>query len=262
MDCKTCEQQLNEYLSAVPSKWRDQLVGVLCDIKLDKQKPDCESVTDCETLTTLSDFSIEGTVASITYTDENSVSYTRSFDIALVLNNLINETDPNCLATEEDWLNLSFSEKIQLLIDAECENCPDGVDVSIPFTANDTGLSCRYITSSTDPIPDNDPTFNHFIKFVGQDSQDTVYVDIPLIEDEGGWFVPASGDITIPSAMSGDYKIVLFLMTGQDYPGITLYDLDNNILATASSGNGPSSVSDTFNIGSLDHIIFSCQNSG
>lgn len=121
--CSTCKEQLTENLKAVPSKWREQLISVLCQIKEDKQNPDCQTVKDCETVTTLSDFDVDGTTASITYVDENSVSYTRSLDIALVLNNLLNEVDPNCLMSEEGWLNLNFVGKFQAIIDAHCDCC-------------------------------------------------------------------------------------------------------------------------------------------
>lgn len=123
MDCKECEVQLSDYLSAVPSKWREQLISVLCQIKEDKQNPDCQIIRDCETVTTLSDFNIDRTTASVTYIDEDSVSYNRSFDISLILNNLMNDIDPGCLMTEEDWLNLNFVSKFQAIVDSHCECC-------------------------------------------------------------------------------------------------------------------------------------------
>lgn len=123
MDCKTCKDQLTDYLKDVPSKWRDQLIILLCQIKEDKQNPDCQAVKDCETVTSLSDFVVDGSTASVVYTDENDVSYTRSFDVSLVLNNLINEVDPQCLMSEGDWLNLNFVEKFQSIVDSHCECC-------------------------------------------------------------------------------------------------------------------------------------------
>lgn len=122
-ECITCEEQLADYLQAVPSKWREQLIAVLCQIKLDKQNPDCEAVKDCETVTTLSEFEINGSTASITYTNEDSVSYQRSFDVSLVLNNLMNDVDPGCLMSEESWLNLNFVDKFQAIVDAHCDCC-------------------------------------------------------------------------------------------------------------------------------------------
>lgn len=121
--CTPCEEQLASYLQAVPSKWRDQLILVLCQIKADKLAPSCDEVKNCETLTSLSEFEIEGTTASITYKDEDSVSYTRSLDISLILNNLLNDVEPGCLMSEEDWLNLNFVDKFQAIVDAHCECC-------------------------------------------------------------------------------------------------------------------------------------------
>lgn len=123
MDCKECEKQLTEYLAEVPSKWREQLISVLCQIKTDKQALDCQVVKDCETITSLSEFTVDGSITSIVYTDENDVSYTRTFDVSSILDNLMNTIDPSCLMSEEDWLNLNFVGKFQAIVDAHCECC-------------------------------------------------------------------------------------------------------------------------------------------
>lgn len=123
MNCKECKDQLTEYLSAVPSKWREQFITVLCQIKEDKQNPECDVVKDCETVTTLTDFTVEQTTAVTTYTDENGVSYIRRFNVALILDNLMNQLDPGCLMSEEDWLNASYLTKFQTLIDSHCDCC-------------------------------------------------------------------------------------------------------------------------------------------
>lgn len=123
MACLTCEQQLATDLSALPSKWRDQLISVLCQVKRDKQKPECQDVKDCETLTTLSDFTTSGSSASVTFQDEHGVSYERSFDISDILNNLMNNLDPGCLMTSTEWENLNYQEKFQEIINKHCDCC-------------------------------------------------------------------------------------------------------------------------------------------
>lgn len=117
------KQQIEEMLDALPSKWRDQLATILCQIKEDKESVDCNKVKECETLTSLSNFTVSGTTVSIKYTNENGVQVTRSFDIGTALNSTLDDLDPNCLATPEDWNTLSYTERIQLLIDSHCDCC-------------------------------------------------------------------------------------------------------------------------------------------
>lgn len=121
--CKSCEEQLSGYLTSVPSKWREQLISVLCLIKKDKQNLDCQEVRECETVTSLSDFSTTGAVASITFTNEDEVSYSRSLNMSFILNDIMNKIDPQCLISKTDWLNLTFSEKIGRIISKQCDCC-------------------------------------------------------------------------------------------------------------------------------------------
>lgn len=116
-------EKICNYLESLPSKWKNQLSLILCEIKSSKQQPSCADVKSCETLTTLSPFSVDGTVVSIRYKDEKGVEVTRSFDTLDIINNILNELDPNCLATEEQWLDLTPVEKFQLLIDDHCGCC-------------------------------------------------------------------------------------------------------------------------------------------
>jgi len=101
------------------------LVQILCLIKAEKQEPDCAKVKSCETVTSLSPFEVDGTIVSITYKDENGISITRSFDAATVVNNTLNDINPNCLTSEVTWESLTFEERIQLLIDSHCDCCAD-----------------------------------------------------------------------------------------------------------------------------------------
>lgn len=116
----TIEEKISEYLKDLPSKWRTQLTELLCQIKADKKKPSCTEVKDCETVTYLSEFTVDGTDVSIQYTDERGITYTRSFD----LENLLNlNLDGGCLADPTTWFNLTLTQKIQLLIDTQCACC-------------------------------------------------------------------------------------------------------------------------------------------
>lgn len=118
----TFKEQIELYLTPLPSEWKDKLTTILCEIN-EGSTVDCEKVKDCETVTSLSNFSISGSVASTIYTDENGVSYTRSFDVSSILNNELSDLDPNCLTDDTTWSNMSYKERIQLLIDKHCDCC-------------------------------------------------------------------------------------------------------------------------------------------
>lgn len=119
----TFKEQIELYLKPLPSEWREKLTAILCLIKESKQEPDCQKVKECETVTTLSDFTVNGTVISIQYKNENGVIVTRSFDATQIINETLNDLNPNCLATEEQWASLTLSQRIQLLIDSHCDCC-------------------------------------------------------------------------------------------------------------------------------------------
>lgn len=127
----TFKQQIEEYLKDIPSKWKDSLVQLLCEINSSQNTVSCEDVKNCETLTSLSEFSVNETQISIQYTGEDGVTVTRSVDISSVLNNIFDDLDPECLTDITTWQNLSFKEKLQLIIDSHCNCCDEGVSLRI-----------------------------------------------------------------------------------------------------------------------------------
>jgi len=119
----TFQEQIELYLAPLPSKWKEELTKILCEINASQQTIDCQDIKDCETLTSLSNFSVQGSEISIQYKDERGVTVTRSFDFETILNNSLAELDPNCLTDETTWSNLTFIERLQLLIDSHCDCC-------------------------------------------------------------------------------------------------------------------------------------------
>lgn len=119
----TFKQQIEEYLSDLPTKWAEQLTQILCLIKEEKQEPDCAKVKECETTTSLSDFTVNGTVVSIQYKNEDGVTVTRSFDTSNILNQMLNDIDPLCLTDATTWASMTFAERLQLLITSHCDCC-------------------------------------------------------------------------------------------------------------------------------------------
>lgn len=122
----TFKEQIELYLDKLPSKWKEDLTAILCEINNNRQVPDCTDFKNCETLTSLSDFSVQGNTVSIRYKDEAGVTYTRSFNVETILNNQLNDIDPECLTDATTWSNLTFSQRLQLLINSHCDCCSEG----------------------------------------------------------------------------------------------------------------------------------------
>lgn len=104
------------YLCDLPSEWRTQIAKVICDYINPDVPLNCDDVRSCETVTTLSAFTITGTQVCITYKDENNIEHNRCFDAADVSLDL----DPKCLMSQSAWDLLSWKEKIQAIIDKAC----------------------------------------------------------------------------------------------------------------------------------------------
>ena len=119
----TTQEKICQYLETLPSEWRNSIKDALLAIVAEKEEVECSEFKECEVVTSLSNFSVDGTVVSINYRDENNVVVTRSFDARDILNNILNNVDPNCLASVEDWLNMTIEEKFETLITSHCNCC-------------------------------------------------------------------------------------------------------------------------------------------
>ncbi len=114
--CNNCEDVIGGYLCDLPSEWRKQIANVICKFLNPTVPLNCTDVKKCETLTTLSAFSISGSQVCIDYTDENGSTVHRCFNMAEVGLNL----DPKCIMSQEDWDVLTWEQKIQAIIDYSC----------------------------------------------------------------------------------------------------------------------------------------------
>ena len=120
MSCVNIPKEYSDLLDSIPSKWREQLLAFFVKIKDETSLATCESLKACETLTSLSEFTIEGTNVCVTFTDESGVEITRCFDASQVLNNSLYNVDPKCIATQESWRNMTFAQKMQAIVDKIC----------------------------------------------------------------------------------------------------------------------------------------------
>lgn len=133
------KQQILEHLSPLPCDWAQSIANVLCEFQSSIQTPDCNKVKECETLTSLSDFVIDGNSVCITYKDENKVSVERCFDVTEILNNSVNDIDSGCVASSTSWNGMSYLEKFQAIIDTLCNCCPSvTTTTTIPASSTTT----------------------------------------------------------------------------------------------------------------------------
>jgi hypothetical protein len=163
MDCK---ELIISQLSNLPSEWKCQIADVICNyVKTAHSKNLCEDFKACETLTFLSPFSEDNSNICISFKDEDGVSVTRCFDYHIIINNFLNQLDPNCLADGQDeWAAMSHSEKIQSMIDHICTSCTDDATTTTTTT-----------TTSTTTTTTLAPCISYFIENVGFDPIDVSY---------------------------------------------------------------------------------------
>jgi len=117
-----------EILKDIPSKWRDAIIQILLQITASCTSGtiDCADVKECETVTSISEWTVTGTEVCIKFTNELGVEVERCFDIENILNEQLNNgnIDPGCITTPTIWNTLSYTEKFQALIDTVCNCCP------------------------------------------------------------------------------------------------------------------------------------------
>lgn len=114
--CNNCEEVIQGYLCDVPSIWAKQIAKVICKFINPTTPLECNDVKKCETITTLSAFTISGTEVCIDYKNEAGVTVHRCFNMAEVGLSL----DPKCIMSQENWDLLTWNEQIQAIIDYAC----------------------------------------------------------------------------------------------------------------------------------------------
>lgn len=133
--CNNCEEVIQGYLCDLPSEWRSQIAAVICKFLNHSTSVSCSDVKKCETLTSLSAFSINGSQVCIDYTDENGVVNHRCFDMTQVGLNL----NPKCIMSQQAWDALTWEQQIQAIIDYRC-TCSNSTNC-ICYSVHNTELS-------------------------------------------------------------------------------------------------------------------------
>lgn len=216
-----CTETIEKSLSALPSKWRKQIAKSICASSLGSLfEFNCDDVKECETLTYLSEFTTNGTTVCISFTDEHSVKVTRCFNFSDILNNSIKDLDPKCLADAGDWVDLTYAQKFQLIVDKVCEDCQEIVEESTTSTSTTetTTAAPTTTTTSSSSTTTTETTLNLddcTDYFVVNNTGDGVTVNYLRC---GGGVFPHS---VLPDGASGHYCAVTGTLSAEDDVTIT-----------------------------------------
>ena len=150
INCKNCNNDVETYLSLLPSKWRKKIAEIVCKyIICTKQSINCEDFKGCETITSISEFSQNGTELCISYTDEQGVTVERCYDFSSIINYTIDDIDQGCLATDEEWANMSYVERMQLIVDRACQECTTTTTEEVTTTTTSATTTTTTSESTT-----------------------------------------------------------------------------------------------------------------
>lgn len=134
--CSQCELEVLGYLKDIPKDFRTAIAKAICKVKDESTGVQCSDVKDCETTTHLSSFTVDGTEVSVTYTNEDSVNETRSFNTGDLISSYFNALDPKCLDTQSHWDSIDVIQKLQKIIDGQClccspNRCPETLNLTV-----------------------------------------------------------------------------------------------------------------------------------
>lgn len=123
MSCKDCLIRMEAILKGIPEEWRKQIAMALCEAQGDPGAVDESTVKANETHTYFSQFTLTGNNLCISYTNEAGVTVNRCVDITSVFNTVLNQVDPLCVIPQGDWTASDLQNKVQALVDKQCDCC-------------------------------------------------------------------------------------------------------------------------------------------
>lgn len=127
--------------SNFPPEWVKTIEGILCRMSDNSSQDTCGLQRGCQTLTSLSDFTQDGTTACWTFVDENGISFTRCLEIGWLLGTLFDGVDSTCIGiSATDWSNMSIEERIQAIVDDVLTCCNGTTTTTTTSTTTTTTL--------------------------------------------------------------------------------------------------------------------------
>lgn len=144
-----CPQDLDAMLCDIPNEWREGIVKALC-LTFQNNAITCVGIRDCQTLTSLSAFTIKGTEVSISYINEKGTVKLSTFDLEEAVNSPL-DIEENCIITSPSVEDAPLIEQLQVLISAFCECCPSTTTTTSTSTTTTTtsGTTTTSTTTTT-----------------------------------------------------------------------------------------------------------------
>lgn len=130
----SCQEKYEKILSCLPSRWKKKLAAAICQREKEKEQEQGSGVQQHEHITSISSFSVEDSSFCFSYTDETGTVTQNCFDI----NRLLDGVDPKCLVDASTWANMSLEQRIQVLVNKECECCTTTTTTLVPTTTSTT----------------------------------------------------------------------------------------------------------------------------
>ena len=127
----------------------EEFIPKLIQQSIPSKEDVCDKVVECQHVTSLSDFSVDGDVISITYLGEDGVSYTRSFSLNLILGGIFNKIVGDCIVSAEDWTNMSIKDKFQAIVDDTCNCCTTSTTTTTTEESTTTTTTEESTTTTT-----------------------------------------------------------------------------------------------------------------
>jgi len=116
LTCENCQEKLEKYLCDIPAQWRKQIVYVICEGISKAEQIDCRNLKKCQTITFLSAFTKDNCSIFVSYRNEANITKNVFFNYCELIDRLMDEVDPKCLASEENWLEMSHEHRMQLIL--------------------------------------------------------------------------------------------------------------------------------------------------
>lgn len=212
MNICSCHKDLDKFLCDIPSEWREPIVKALCFTLNSFPTLTCDMVRKCETITSLSGFTLNGSVLSITYKDERGKSNVRTVNLETAINNVIDEIDVSCLENDDNLLDV-----IQALIDTHCDCC----EVTTTTTTTSTTTTSSTTTTTTS-------AFRYFLADVYTCiGGSCVQVDTGIAVQVPSGSTPSIG-LYYQGLAPNEDLIYLLLAEIVDYPGGLPDEIDTN----------------------------------
>jgi hypothetical protein len=140
MNYSTCVKKYIALMPSLPPRWAEMIACNICNIVCNPIST-CEDIRNCQTLTELTNFDVDGRRVCFSYDDERGVRLTRCFTLPITIDG-IDDTEGSCLT--EEWGDLTSTEKWQAVVDKICNCCQPATTTSTTTTTTQACVCGTY----------------------------------------------------------------------------------------------------------------------